>query len=75
VSTSPTAGESCPRCGGAFHCGIGDAEPCACTALVLDAGLQQRLRERYTGCLCVTCLRELAGGRAGTVVPGTPRRR
>jgi Cysteine-rich CWC len=54
----------CPRCGGAFHCGAQDAEPCPCTGLTLDAALQQRLRERYVGCLCLRCLQALAGGAA-----------
>jgi hypothetical protein len=53
--------ERCPRCGGAFHCGMNDAAPCACTGITLDAGLQQQLRERYTGCLCLRCLQALAG--------------
>ncbi len=54
----------CPRCGGAFHCGARDAEPCPCTGLTLDAALQQRLRERFVGCLCLHCLHALAGGAA-----------
>ena len=52
--------DRCPRCGGAFHCGVGDAGPCPCTSVQLDADLQQRLRERYTGCLCLRCLAALA---------------
>jgi transposase len=56
--------DRCPRCGGGFHCGVDDAGPCACTAVQLDAALQQRLRERYTGCLCVRCLAALARGEA-----------
>jgi len=39
-----------------------DEQPCACTGITLDAALQQRLRERYTGCLCMNCLRALAAG-------------
>ena len=54
--------DRCPRCGGPFHCGIADAGPCACTGISLDASLQQRLRERYTGCLCLRCLAALAKG-------------
>ena len=72
MSAPGTADERCPRCGGAFHCGIDDAEPCACAALVLDAALQRRLRESYTGCLCLRCLRELGGRDAegdGTALP------
>ncbi len=60
-----TAADSrCPRCGGSFHCGVHDPAPCACTTLVLSAELQARLRERYTGCLCLRCLQELAAPQA-----------
>jgi hypothetical protein len=53
----------CPRCGGAFHCGIGDARdagPCACTTLTLSPELRSALGARFQGCLCLSCLRELA---------------
>ena len=30
--------------------------------MTLSAELQARLRERYTGCLCLACLHALAGG-------------
>ena len=50
----------CPRCGGDFHCGINDAEPCACTALQLDAATLADLRARFAGCLCLACLSEFA---------------
>ena len=50
---------SCPRCGKAFHCGVNDAEPCACTTLKLDEALLAELRERFDCCLCLACLKEL----------------
>ncbi|HSB24957.1 MAG TPA: cysteine-rich CWC family protein [Burkholderiaceae bacterium] len=50
----------CPRCGRAFHCGIDDPQPCACTTLRLSAATLAELRGRYRGCLCVACLSELA---------------
>lgn len=53
--------DACPRCGGGFHCGANDAEPCACGALQLNPALLAELRVRYTGCLCLACLRALAG--------------
>ena len=53
------AAERCPRCGSHFHCGMNDAAPCACAGVTLDAALQQRLRERYRGCLCLRCLKSL----------------
>ena len=52
------ASERCPRCGGGFHCGINDAEPCACSTLQLDAATLAVLRSRYDGCLCLDCLRQ-----------------
>lgn len=51
---------ACPRCGGGFHCGAHDAGPCACTGLKLSAALQQELRMRFQGCLCLDCLRSLS---------------
>jgi hypothetical protein len=57
-----TLDDRCPRCGGGFHCGVSDAAPCACTTVTLSAELQARLKERWSGCLCVRCLAALAGG-------------
>ena len=56
--------ETCPRCGGAFHCGVNDAGPCACTGLVLPPALLQQLQQRWQGCLCLACLRQLAAAHA-----------
>ena len=49
----------CPRCGGSFHCGANDAAPCACGTVQLDDAALADLRIRYTGCLCLACLREV----------------
>jgi hypothetical protein len=51
--------DRCPRCGGAFHCGVNDPQPCACVALALDAALLATLRAQFDACLCVTCLAQL----------------
>jgi hypothetical protein len=50
---------ACLRCGAAFHCGANDPAPCPCGALRLDPATLQALRERYAGCLCLDCLRQL----------------
>jgi hypothetical protein len=52
--------DACPRCGGGFHCGVNDAAPCACTTVKLSTELLAELRARYTTCLCLACLTELA---------------
>lgn len=57
-----TADDRCPRCGGAFHCGVQDSTPCPCSTLMLSAELQAALRTRYSGCLCLACLKALAAG-------------
>jgi hypothetical protein len=48
---------------------MGDAAPCACTGQKLNAALLQQLRERYSGCLCLGCLRELAAQAEITPTP------
>jgi transposase len=60
--------DRCPRCGGAFHCGVSDAGPCACTTVRLSAALQAQLRQRWSGCLCMSCLAALAD--AAELEPG-----
>lgn len=60
------ATDICPRCGGAFHCGVSDLAPCACTGLPLSAETLAGLRRRYAGCLCVACLVQLAPAGAAT---------
>jgi hypothetical protein len=65
---SPEPSDRCPRCGGAFHCGAGDPAPCACTSLKLDVATLATLRERYSGCLCLPCLRDIAA-QAGALTP------
>jgi hypothetical protein len=42
-------------------CGIGGAQPCACSTVRLDAEVLAELRVRYAGCLCLNCLVSLSG--------------
>lgn len=41
---------------------MNDAAPCACTGIALDTATLAQLRQRYSGCLCLGCLRTLAAG-------------
>jgi len=59
AAVRPNAG--CPRCGAAFHCGAHESS-CACADVVLDRAAADLLRARYTGCLCMACLRALQRG-------------
>lgn len=49
---------ACPRCQQPFYCGASDAR-CDCFDLKLDEAMRQQLAARYSGCLCLACLREL----------------
>ncbi|WP_088279114.1 cysteine-rich CWC family protein [Ideonella sp. A 288] len=61
IVDSPDASpDRCPRCGGAFRCGMDKPGPCACTTVQLAPALLAELRQRYTGCLCLPCLAALA---------------
>lgn len=53
------APDRCPRCGGRFTCGAAGPAPCDCFTLKVDPEVLAGLRERYVGCLCLACLREL----------------
>ncbi len=52
--------DRCARCGHAFHCGMADEGPCACTGVTLNAATLADLRQRYSGCLCLRCLQAMA---------------
>lgn len=60
---SPAAAldETCPRCGGPFHCGAGEAR-CDCFDLRLSPELMSLLRASYQRCLCIACLKALQEG-------------
>ncbi len=64
MSDAAVPRDSCPRCGAGFACGMADASrPCPCTTISLGADTLAALRQRYTGCLCLRCLGELAAAR------------
>ncbi|MDO9093111.1 MAG: cysteine-rich CWC family protein [Rubrivivax sp.] len=68
------APDTCPRCGSGFSCGAAGPAPCACTTLTLSAVLQAQLQVRYSGCLCLNCLRELAAAQTSdTNAAAAPR--
>ncbi len=60
----------CPRCGGGFECGM-QAGHCACFGIRLTERLRAELAERYNGCLCMPCLRELIEANSRQPLSGT----
>lgn len=56
--STPAAESRCPRCGGGFDCGAARGV-CDCFELRLSDALRAELAQRYRGCLCLDCLRQL----------------
>ena len=54
----PERHDRCPRCGDGFHCGINDAQPCACSTLQLDAATLAELPRNAMGKVQKNLLRE-----------------
>lgn len=52
--------KSCPRCGRDLTCKNNLIELCDCLYVRIPAEVGQAIGERYSGCLCVSCLRELS---------------
>ena len=57
--SAPPGTDRCPRCDAAFACAIASGR-CWCAEIELSAERQAELAVTYDGCLCPTCLRELA---------------
>ena len=65
MTPAPPAGDraaTCPRCGGAFACGVAAdrATPCFCVSIALGAERLAELRAKWSDCLCADCLATLA---------------
>lgn len=56
---------NCPRCGSEFACKPGSITQCHCFEVKLTPEQQEWIAERWQGCLCGSCLRELSEGNGG----------
>ena len=70
MSDGPLLDTNCPRCGGGFECGV-NAGHCACFGIRLTDTLRAELAAKYSGCLCLSCLRELIEADARQPVIGS----
>jgi hypothetical protein len=52
----------CPRCGSTFECKLNNPVHCGCAEIEIDDVRLLAIAERYSDCLCVDCLREIAAG-------------
>ncbi|MDV7140047.1 cysteine-rich CWC family protein [Maribacter sp. TH_r10] len=48
--------KNCPRCNTVFECKVGSILLCQCTMVTLNEEERAYLRERYTDCLCASCM-------------------
>lgn len=62
AAPASSAPDRCPRCGGAFRCGIAGPGPCACTTVSLSPDQLAEVGAQYAGCLCLDCLQEISAG-------------
>ncbi|MFD2520108.1 cysteine-rich CWC family protein [Emticicia soli] len=51
--------EKCPRCQQIFVCKAGSIGNCQCNNIRLNKKQTDYIRQRFTSCLCITCLNEL----------------
>jgi hypothetical protein len=69
--TQDAGGNTCPRCGQAFHCGAKDSR-CDCFDVKLSESLRKELAQHYERCLCLSCLKDLSAG--APLLPEAARR-
>ena len=51
--------KNCPRCNKLFECKCGSIDLCQCSTITLPDRLSKQLRNEFTDCLCIQCLREI----------------
>ena len=49
--------ESCPLCGGDFHCKVNNITQCDCVKQEISRAVIAFLSEEFDRCLCMDCLR------------------
>ena len=54
--------KSCPRCGSSFECKLNNPVHCQCAGIELDEDRLLAISERYSDCLCASCLRAVGAG-------------
>ncbi|MCK5281289.1 MAG: cysteine-rich CWC family protein [Cyclobacteriaceae bacterium] len=61
MTTTNMEGEikNCPNCGNNFVCNNYNISNCGCMEVPLNNTARQLISDRYDGCLCVNCLKEI----------------
>lgn len=64
--------KQCTRCGASFICKVDDLAHCQCVDVSIPPELLEGLQERYSDCLCASCLKAIAGKQRDGDEPFTP---
>ncbi len=51
--------KKCPRCDKGFECKAGSVGECKCSGFKMTEELKVYLEQRYSDCLCISCLQYL----------------
>ncbi len=51
--------KNCPRCNTLFECRNENIMECDCIKIILSHHDQQYIAQKYDGCLCLKCLKEI----------------
>jgi hypothetical protein len=51
--------KTCLRCNNIFECKVGDVANCECGKIVLSIEERAFIEDRYSDCLCLSCLLQL----------------
>ena len=52
--------KTCPSCNSSFECKVGSILECECMNVQLTHLQRDYIRENFTDCLCVNCLRKIS---------------
>ena len=50
---------TCPRCHTAFTCRADEIHLCQCSVVTLNDDERKYISERFDGCLCANCMKEM----------------
>lgn len=51
--------KTCQRCGKSFICKYNDITNCQCASAKLNENQRLFIKQHYTDCLCINCLKEI----------------
>ncbi|MGO4288530.1 cysteine-rich CWC family protein [Chitinophaga sp. RAB17] len=60
---------TCPRCQRSFECRVGTILRCQCQDVTLSEEERYFIRQKFSGCLCADCLRDM---KSAFEAPETP---